>query len=269
MWRAGSLRLSRRHFALSASRRPPVPLQLGQATVPRWHSGTAEEGKGKGQQGQKPQGRALAATAFAADGVSFFDMITLPTRHFVWTVALNALSLWRPELWSRRTFYDGIEQGVRTVHSQLAEGDLHPLFGLVDDPLMSRFREEKQAVAAERWADPPVLRQAGVVSLLWANTGNNRQGVLSLKVELAVYLREDYKYLPMEGSAARSADESGSSSSGQSTDSSKPKLLYSLRVNRLQRWVFERPVETGGHWKLVSLAAEPWHWKRRDPVHGQ
>lgn len=220
-------------------------------------SGTPDSGAPKGD--RRP--RALAG--YEVHGVSGLDFITLPLRHFVWTLALNVLSIGFPAAWEQASVYDGFEQAVRGVFAHLVAGDFEPLQSLVDEELLDRLRRDSEKISEQRWSSPPSMRKARVLGILWAGGSGRREsrgekgdGGLVLSVELAVLTTEVYPLSPLP----RSED---TADSGEGRSSRRLMDFPMMRLRRLQRWTFERPVEDpDGHWQVMNLSPKPWYGRR-------
>mmetsp|Transcript_73999 Transcript_73999/g.205665 ORF Transcript_73999/g.205665 Transcript_73999/m.205665 type:complete len:275 (+) Transcript_73999:56-880(+) len=171
---------------------------------------------------------------YASEGVGLLTLLTLPSRHVVWTVALWTLGLRFPSVWNSSDFYEGVEFAINAIFQHLSAGDTGSLTGLVESQLIARLRKEVYEHDAEQWAVKPVQQHVRVLGLLWAKSVGDLHGQgPGLQVELAVYSREAYQY--------------------------RRRVPDSVVLRRLQRWTFERPIDASGSWTVVGISAEPWH----------
>eukprot|EP00929_Paragymnodinium_shiwhaense_P033712 TRINITY_DN18462_c0_g1_i2.p1 TRINITY_DN18462_c0_g1~~TRINITY_DN18462_c0_g1_i2.p1 ORF type:complete len:330 (-),score=42.34 TRINITY_DN18462_c0_g1_i2:105-1031(-) len=199
--------------------------------------GPKDEKKAENQQ-EKPKEEPTTRSELC--GISFFELVTFPTRHFVWNVALATVGWRYPHLWSRTEFREGVEYAVRAVHECLVEEDFGTLMRLVHGDLLERLKHDDTRRADQHWAAEPVLEEADYLGILWATTYGegteaNAFSGAAIEVEVAVVTIEKYEY----------------------TDSAP------LTLRRLQRWKFQRPVvDVDSAWKIVGISAKPWYGLR-------
>eukprot|EP00933_Yihiella_yeosuensis_P062606 TRINITY_DN65597_c0_g1_i1.p1 TRINITY_DN65597_c0_g1~~TRINITY_DN65597_c0_g1_i1.p1 ORF type:complete len:270 (-),score=48.56 TRINITY_DN65597_c0_g1_i1:48-857(-) len=184
-----------------------------------------------------PSSKSNLKIAYSLDQVGPLDIVSLPSRHFVWTIALTVFRFRYLDAWDRGSFYNGAEDAFKLVFERLANGNPESLDGLVGEPLLERFKQDCAAMHNEGWLKPPTVK-ARIVGLLWASTSQENIENPMLKVEVAMLSKELYTY------------------SDHSSSTSKDMELW-----HLQRVAFQRSLTEGSPWQLVDLAAEPWYEK--------
>lgn len=166
-------------------------------------------------------------------GMGGLTLLTLPVRHFVWSILLQLYGLRHPDIWDSE-FPEGSEKAYRFVFERLSAGDLPSLKGLASQELLSRFEVESKGTSDQGWEVPPQIESAGMLAIMWAQIlGGGEEA--ELRIDIAMTCKERYQY---SGGGA-------------------PLVLW-----RLQRCALQRPLSGGGRWRFVKLGAKPWYWDR-------
>ncbi|CAE8740496.1 unnamed protein product, partial [Polarella glacialis] len=178
---------------------------------------------------------------------SLADLLVSPLTHLLWSKVLDlTIARRRPDLWNSSQFLAGTELAVRAVYERLALADFASLrqLELLDGALLGRLEAEPRADAQEGWSKPPELVSARVLSLLWSRL---LVGDVATLDDEAPRIRVTSLVLCAEAYSHRSSEQ--------------PKL-----VRRLQRWTFERSLESGSNWTVVQIGPESWYWRRPEEL---
>jgi len=184
----------------------------------------------------KNDGQKQPQYGFVFSGFNVLELLTLPSRHLVWTVALNTLRLaGYPEAWpGQKAFFEGASQAVTSVYETLVASEHRALAGLIEGDLLERLRQDSEDSGREKWQSPPVLKDAKIIGILWAQAqASSSSAAPCINVSVAVFTCEEYNYPD-----------------------------HTVLLRRLQRWTFERAIEDEGSWQVVGISSEPWFWPR-------